>query len=391
MTQIDAGTIELGVRERIGERVRELRKSATLSLVQLSTKTGISHGHLSKIETGKANISIKALSQICLFFNRPMNYLFQQEETHFIGTYSVGEGPEKETVIQLIKDLRISTDNLMSPVRLEAEQVGTATNPIEYLRKGLIHIFMDDLVMYSEFVQDFDIFALPFIFTSVEHQVRFLESSFFEEKLRAPLLEEGIRIVNPRWNWFRGAKWVVVSPKPIFSPKDVKGCKVRIPDSKALKRYWESLGANPVFVPWEYASEALNAKEVDIMPCFKVHIYPMGFYKNAKYVTEIGSAPPALCVAMNEEKYQMLSPDLQAKLASTCDVAGENLTALVAMKNKEYESLTINEHGTIYIKVDINPWKAPLEQIKNQMIAAELLSPEVFCEIERIQPELPPL
>jgi len=47
MTHIDAGTIEHRVRERIGAKVRELRKSAALSLMQLSDKTGISHGYLS--------------------------------------------------------------------------------------------------------------------------------------------------------------------------------------------------------------------------------------------------------------------------------------------------------------------------------------------------------
>ena len=101
-------------------------------------------------------------------------------------------------------------------------------------------------------------------------------NSFFEKRLRVPLLENGIRFINPRWNWFRGVTRVLVSKKPIFSPADVNGRRVRVSKSKTLKAYWEYLGAKPVFVPFEKADEALRTGDIDIMPCYKAHAYPMG-------------------------------------------------------------------------------------------------------------------
>lgn len=385
MTIAKTDQIEQDVQKSVGHKVRELRKAMNLNLTQLSEQTGISQGHLSKIETGKTTISIKILSQICQFFNRPLNYLFHREEaTHIIGTLNVGEGPEKDAMIWFGKEVQKTTDNLISLVRLEADQVSTATNPVEYLRKGVINMFMDDLVYFRAFVPDFDVFALPYIFTTLEHQIRFLESDFFEKKLRVPLLENGIRFINSRWNWLRGVKRVLVSQKPIFSPADVKGRKIRVSKSRTLKAYWEYLGAKPVFVPFEKANEALGSGEIDIMPCYKAHAYPMGFCRNARFVTEIGDISSMVCVAMNEEKYQLLPPGAQSSLTTACDRAGDKFSSLVMEKNISYEVKNIDENNAVYIKTDTRPWKAPLEQLKKELVRSGNLSEEICRKIDSI-------
>lgn len=357
-----------------------------LNLTQLSEQTGISQGHLSKIETGKTTISIKILSQICQFFNRPLNYLFHREETtHIIGTLNVGEGPEKDAIIWFGKEVQKTTDNHISLVRLEADQVGTASNPVEYLRKGVIHMFMDDMVYFRAYVPDFDVFALPYIFTTLEHQIRFLESHFFEKKLKTPLLEKGIRFINPQWNWLRGITRVLVSKKPIFSPTDVKGCKVRVSKSKTLKAYWEYLGAEPVFVPFEKTNEALGSGDIDIMPCYKAHTYPMGFCRNARFVTEVGDISSMVCVAMNEEKYQLLPPGVQSSLTTSCDRAGDKFSTLVKEQNISNEVKNIDENNAVYIKTDTRPWKAPLEHLKKELVQSGSLSEEICHKIDSIK------
>ncbi len=387
MTKPNTDHIEQDTQESVGQKVRELRKAMNLSLTQLSKQVGISQGHLSKIETGKTTISIKTLSQICQFFNRPLNYLFHSEvSTHIIGTLNVGDGPEKDTIIWFAKAVQKNTDNLISLVRLEADQVGTAVNPVEYLQKGAIHMFMDDLLYFRAYVPDFDIFALPYVFADMDHQIRFLESRFFEEKLRAPLLNNGIRMINPKWNWMRGVARVLVSKRPIFSPADVKNRKVRITDSKVLKAYWEYLGAKPVFVPFEESKEALRKGKIDIMPSYKAHVYPMGYCRDARFVTEVGDVASVVCVAMNEEKYQLLPPGAQAGLISTCDQAGDKFSTLVKAQAESGESANICDNNAVHIKADIRPWQIPLAHIKEKMVREGNLSEAVCRVIDGMHP-----
>ncbi|WDP90434.1 MAG: TRAP transporter substrate-binding protein DctP [Desulfobacter sp.] len=384
MAQETADQSELRIQESVGSKIRELRKAKGLSLIQLSGHIGISQGHLSKIETGKAAISIKALSLICRFFRRPVDYLFQKEETtHIIGTLNLGEGPEKESVIRLAKDVRSATDGQLSLVRLEADQLGGGVNPVEHLKNGSIHLFMDDLALFRACVPDFDLFALPYIFPAMDHQLRFLASDFFRDNFTRPLTDQGVRFINPRWNWFRGVERVLVSRTPVFSPADIRGRRVRIYESEVLKLYWRLMGAEPVSVHWEDLNRAFDEGEIDVIPCHKSHVYPMGFSRQAKYVTRIGDMPDIVCVAMNEARYRMLCPGSQEALTACSDKTGDIFTGLAQEKNEPYESMNIRENSAAYIRVDHRPWQAPVKEALKRSVASGLLSGTVVSALEK--------
>lgn len=51
-------------RERIGQRIAELRKEQGISQAKLSELTGIGSGHIARIELGKYSIGIDTLAKI---------------------------------------------------------------------------------------------------------------------------------------------------------------------------------------------------------------------------------------------------------------------------------------------------------------------------------------
>lgn len=52
-------------RERIGERLAELRKAKGLSMRQLAEMSGVNFANIYKIENGRYNVSIDILGKIC--------------------------------------------------------------------------------------------------------------------------------------------------------------------------------------------------------------------------------------------------------------------------------------------------------------------------------------
>ncbi len=124
------------------------------------------------------------------------------------------------------------------------------------------------------------------------------------------------------------------------------------------------------------------------MPCYKAHAYPMGFCKNAGFVTEIGDVSSMVCVAMNEEKYQLLTPSAQTGLISSCDRAGDKFSTLVMAQNSSCEVKNINENNAVYIKADNRPWQAPLEHIKKKMVQSGNLSEAVCRKVDILNPSL---
>ncbi len=72
----------------LGETIRKLRLSKGMEQSELAHRTGITQGHLSKIETGKANPSLKALKKIIrvldidetLFLSKKFNPISLEED-----------------------------------------------------------------------------------------------------------------------------------------------------------------------------------------------------------------------------------------------------------------------------------------------------------------------
>lgn len=385
MNNLESFDHGLSIQVSVGEKIRELRKSAGMTSGQLSHCVGISQGQLSKIENGKVPISIKTVSQVCQIFNRPLNYFFQEENEilQVLGTLNVADGPEKEGFKWFAEEIKKITNNRIDLVVLETRQIGPARQQVDFLHQGIIDLFIEDLDHFEQFVPEMNIFSLPYGFSDIAHELRFLNSDLYRTKIHIPLKKKGIRFVNPSWNWFRGTRRVLVSKTPLFSPDDIKGLKIRIYKSKVLHAYWQNLGAVPVFVPWADVNEAMEKGEIDVLPTHHALVYSLGFCRHAKFVTHIGSMPSILGVAMNVKKYQLLSPKNQASIKKACLISGEKFSHFVRHMEKQNEDLTMKAFDAVYINTGSEPWKRGLDHTREQLFHKGVLSPEMWQEVLR--------
>ena len=246
-----SGDLEREIQLRVGRHVRELRLAAGLTAVQLAERSGISQGQLSKIENGKAVLSSKILVGLCRVLGRPVGYFFQSrgEMPRVLGTLTTVEGPENDGIRAFAAAVGRQTGERLSLIPLRPAQLGAARSQVEALREGLIDLFIEEPFYYAPFAPGFALFSLPYAFQSEDHRQAFLTGSYFREALCEPLRRAGIRFLNPRWNWFRGLEWVLAADRPIAEPKEVRGLRVRTPESDILQRFWELMGAHPVAMP----------------------------------------------------------------------------------------------------------------------------------------------
>jgi len=66
----------------ISEKIRNLRKERSLTLKDLSIKTGLSVSFLSQVENGYSSLAITSLKKIAEALNVTMNYFFKAPEIH---------------------------------------------------------------------------------------------------------------------------------------------------------------------------------------------------------------------------------------------------------------------------------------------------------------------
>jgi TRAP-type C4-dicarboxylate transport system substrate-binding protein len=376
--------MEKCIQRRVGARVRELRLAAGLTAVVLADQAGLSQGQLSKIENGKATLSVKILARLCRIFDRPVGYLFQSfhEMPRVLGTLTTVEGPENEGIQWFAGEVRKLAGGNLQLIPLRPSQIGSAVDQVDQLKDGLIDLFVEEPFYFGKFVNGFKFFALPYAFDSEAHRQAFLGSRFFQQQLLKPLQREAIHLINRQWNWLRGLQWVLASNRPIVDPQDLRGLKVRVIENPLMQRFWQALGVCPVAVPWSEVRAALRAGDIDVLPTHKAHLYPLEFCRYARYITLLGDLPPVMSVAVNEAKYQILSPEIQNALLKACDRAGDYFSRHVRQSETENEQLNIRRYKAVYLKVSLDPWYEVVARTRRDLLAEGLLDSDTAAAVE---------
>lgn len=221
-----------------------------------------------------------------------------------------------------------------------AGQLGDQRSSVEQVRKGTIEACnISSGVLASLYYPELGVFDLPFVFTSREHAVRVLNSSFAKKIIEDCAQKTGIRILSLQAFGFR---YLFNSKKPIKTPDDVKGMKIRVMEIVPHQKLIEALGGTPVPMPMLELYTALQTKVVDGAENTLQNIVAQKYYQIQKYLTLTGHLMGIGATLINEKWYQSLPLDLKVALVEGEKVArmtyhglGELLDDLALSKLKE--------------------------------------------------------
>lgn len=148
------------------------------------------------------------------------------------------------------------------------------------------------------------VLGIPFLYESHEHAWRVYDSRWKEEFSADMVKKTGIRMLGLADN---GVRHFTNSVRPIKSPTDMKGMKIRIQPSPVFKTLVESLGASASAIPWAELPTALQQKVVDGQENGVTNILAASLYQHQKYATLDGHVWSIHAYLVNETFYQGLS------------------------------------------------------------------------------------
>jgi C4-dicarboxylate-binding protein DctP len=117
--------------------------------------------------------------------------------------------------------------------------------------------------------------------------------------------KSGIRLLGLADN---GVRHFTNSARPIRTPADMKGMKIRIQPSPVFKTMVEALGASPSAIPWAELPTALEQKVVDGQENGVTNILAASLYQYQKYATLDGHVWSIHGYLVNDRFYQGLTP-----------------------------------------------------------------------------------
>ncbi|MEN9417371.1 MAG: putative periplasmic component [Pseudomonadota bacterium] len=148
------------------------------------------------------------------------------------------------------------------------------------------------------------VLGIPFLFENHEHAWRVYDSAWREGFSNDMIRKTGIRLLGVADN---GVRHFTNSLRPIQSPADMKGMKIRIQPSPVFKALVESLGASASAIPWAELPTALQQKVVDGQENGVTNILAASLFQHQKFATLDGHVWSIHGYVINDRFYQGLS------------------------------------------------------------------------------------
>jgi len=204
-------------------------------------------------------------------------------------------------------------------------QLGNDQQMITGTRSGIIDIEMSGLNNFDGLMPEVGGLFLPYIFTSRQHAYTVLDSEVGQGVL-AGMEKFGLKGLGFPENGYRN---ITNSRKPIRTPEDVVGLKIRTNNSAALNEMFTILKANPQPLPVSELYTALETGVVDAQehPINITHSFRYDEVQDFLSLTEHSYS--MLVMVMNLKKFNSLTPEQQKvvqEVATEATVYQRNLS-----------------------------------------------------------------
>jgi tripartite ATP-independent transporter DctP family solute receptor len=121
------------------------------------------------------------------------------------------------------------------------EALGTQKDTIELVKAGTIEMSMVAGPLMESSNPDFIVFNLPFVFDSQEHQRKTTNDPAIVSELYSSLDGQGLHVLGA----FHGGIRNMYTKKPIKTPADMKGLKIRVIESDTNIEMMKLMGGSP--------------------------------------------------------------------------------------------------------------------------------------------------
>ncbi|XID91878.1 TRAP transporter substrate-binding protein [Paenibacillaceae bacterium WGS1546] len=140
-------------------------------------------------------------------------------------------------------------------------QLGSLREQAEMTQMGSIQMTTSPLSTVSSFVADLAVMELPFLFDNEEQMWSILDAEVGRQTL-ATLESSGSGLTGIGL-WGGGYKQMTTNARPIATPDDLAGLKIRVIPSDALIAQYKAWGANPTPIDFAELYSALQQGTVD--------------------------------------------------------------------------------------------------------------------------------
>jgi tripartite ATP-independent transporter DctP family solute receptor len=192
-------------------------------------------------------------------------------------------------------------------VRIFQGTMGGQRENIEQVQEGILDMTSTSLSLLGNFGGQVGVFDLPYLFSSREHVYTVLDSDLGRE-VAAPLEDENLKLVA---YWENGFRHVTNNVRPIERPEDLRGLRIRTPESPEYVQTFEGFGAQAIPMAWPEVFTALQQGVIDGQENPFGNIYDGRLQEVQRHLSLTSHVYAGNGVVMNRERFESFPPEVQ--------------------------------------------------------------------------------
>lgn len=222
-------------------------------------------------------------------------------------------------------------------------QLGTQRESLELLQSGALDMAKSNASELESFDPAYGAFNIPYIFRDRDHYYRAMESDAVGQKILRNSEKYGFVGVA----YFDAGARNFYTTKPVRSPADLKGMKIRVQPSPSAIKMMELMGAAPTPLPF---GELYTALQQGVVDGAENNIGAVTTYRHgevAKYFSQDGHTmiPDVLVISTNT--WNKLSDNNQKAIME----AGKDATAFMKTLWAEYTEEELKKADKMGVEV----------------------------------------
>ncbi len=237
-------------------------------------------------------------------------------------------------------------------------QLGSDTDVLSQLRVGAVEFFTLSGLILSTLVPPAAINGVGFAFKDYD-QVWSAMDGKLGAFVRGEIAKRGLLAMDRIWD--NGFRQTTTSTKPITSPADFAGLKLRVPVAPLWTSMFKALGASPTSINFSEVYSALQTHIADGQENPLAVIYTAKLYEVQKYCSLTNHMWDGFWFLANRRAFDRLPPDARDVVARELNRAAVEERADVATLDAELQGKLVAA-GMLFNKVDPAPFRAQLRK-----------------------------
>jgi len=193
-----------------------------------------------------------------------------------------------------------------------SSQLGGDKELVQKLKLGTVDIALPSTVMSSE-ADLFGVFEMPYLVKDRAHMGR-IEKEVFWKMIEPAAEKKGLKVIAV---WENGYRHITNNKRPINTPEDLKGIKLRVPEGKWRVKMFQAYGANPSPMKFSEVFTALQTGVMDGQENPFTQIYSAKFQEVQKYLSLTGHVYTPAYATVGAKKWATLPDDVRKILEDT--------------------------------------------------------------------------